>query len=600
MFKRSLLALCVLGAVTGCGLSGDDGQNGATGATGATGAAGQNGSNGSNGQDANRAISMSLIGRAVLNVESPEGAAEIVAYHQAKKAIYAINSSGAAAVVNVIPANQFDLVALTKNNEGVTTGTNLAPNFTLALNDHTAGDANSIAIHEGKQLLAVAMAAVNKTDTGFVAFYDIAGEHPVFIKNVAVGALPDMVTFNHDGSKVLVANEGEPSGDYTIDPEGSISIINITGSSIADSAVHLDFAAYNGQQAQLQAQGVVFANPTGRTINGVTINTTVAMDLEPEYIAVSKDDKVAYVTLQENNAVAIVDLTNNSLVVKGLGFKDWSQYLIDASDKDGGIHFARYPGLFGMYQPDTIASFQWKGANFFVTANEGDAREYFFPATDEADCLAKGGLEFDSGDGCLAFSDEIRAKDLNLAANFSYLNNDNSDLGRLKVSRTLGDADHNNQYEQLYSYGARSFTIWDQNGIKVFDSGDDMERITAAIHGAAFNNDEDENKGDARSAAKGPEPEALAIGKVGERLFAFIGTERMGGIFAYDISNPYQVKFMDYTINRGLENGATPTGDLAPEGMKFVAAEHSPTGQPLLIVGNEISGSVAVWQISEQ
>lgn len=595
MLKRSLIALSLISILTGCSLDGDDGQDGTQGIQGEQGTAGLNGTNGTN---ANSALNISLVGRAVLNAQSPEGAAEIVAYQASKKWIYAINSSGDEAVVNIIPADTFDTAALVQDNEGIVSATNLTSTITLTLNDNTPGDANSIAIDENNQMLAVAMAAKNVGEAGQIAFYDISGDTPAFIKNVPAGFLPDMVTFNHDGTKVVVANEGEPNGDYSIDPEGSVSIINIVEGVVADTATNIDFTTYNSQQAELESDGFVFANPTGRTINGNVINTTVAMDLEPEYVSISKDNKYAYVSIQENNGLAIINLEDNSVELKALGFKDWSDLQIDASDKDGGVNFKSYPGLYGMYQPDTISSFSWKGANFIVSANEGDAREYFFDVTDEADCTAKGGLDYDEDDGCLAYIDESRVEDLTLAANFDYLNNDDDDIGRLKVSTVKGDTNDDGQYESLYAYGARSFTIWDSNGLVVFDSGDDIGRITASVHGEAFNNNEDENEGDTRSDDKGAEPEALTIGTIDERTFAFIGLERMGGIMVYDITNPYDVQFEDYFYNRGVIEGADITGDLAPEGMVFVTAEQSATGEPLLIIGNEISGSIAVWQIA--
>ena len=595
MLKRSLIALSLISILTGCSLDGDDGQDGTQGIQGEQGTAGQNGTNGTN---ANSALNISLVGRAVLNAQSPEGAAEIVAYQASKKWIYAINSSGDEAVVNIIPADTFDTAALVQDNEGIVNATNLTSTITLTLNDNTPGDANSIAIDENNQMLAVAMAAKNVGEAGQIAFYDISGDTPAFIKNVPAGFLPDMVTFNHDGTKVVVANEGEPNGDYSIDPEGSVSIINIVEGVVADTATNIDFTTYNSQQAELESDGFVFANPTGRTINGNVINTTVAMDLEPEYVSISKDNNYAYVSIQENNGLAIINLEDNSVELKALGFKDWSDLQIDASDKDGGVNFKSYPGLYGMYQPDTISSFSWKGANFIVSANEGDAREYFFDVTDEADCTAKGGLDYDEDDGCPAYIDESRVEDLTLAANFDYLNNDDDDIGRLKVSTVKGDTNDDGQYESLYAYGARSFTIWDSNGLVVFDSGDDIGRITASVHGEAFNNNEDENEGDTRSDDKGAEPEALTIGTIDERTFAFIGLERMGGIMVYDITNPYDVQFEDYFYNRGVIEGADITGDLAPEGMVFVPAEQSATGEPLLIIGNEISGSIAVWQIA--
>ncbi|NMM42290.1 choice-of-anchor I family protein [Pseudoalteromonas arctica] len=606
MLRRTILALSILSVLTGCSIDGDDGVNGVQGEAGAQGTLGINGTDGidgidgNDGVDANSSLNINLVGRAVLNAQSPEGAAEIVAYQKSKKWIYAINSSGNAAVVNIIPADTFDTAALVKNNKGIVTSTNLTTAIALSLNENTPGDANSIAIDSNNELLAVAMAAKNIGEMGKIAFYDISGDSPEFIKNVTAGFLPDMVTFSHDGAKVVVANEGEPSGDYSIDPEGSISIINVVNGVIEDTATSIGFASYNNQQAELEAKGLVFVNPTGRTINGNLINTTVAMDLEPEYVSISKDNKYAYVSIQENNGLAIINLENNSLELKGLGFKDWSNLQFDASDKDGGVNFKSYPGLYGMYQPDTIASFSWKEANFIVSANEGDAREYFFDASDEADCIAKGGLDYDAKDGCLAYIDESRVEDLTLAANFDYLNNDDNDIGRLKVTTVKGDKNNDGQYESLYAYGARSFTIWDSNGLVVFDSGDQIARVTASVHGNAFNNNEDENKGDTRSDDKGAEPEALTLGKVGDRLFAFVGLERMGTIIVFDITNPYDVKFQDYFYNRGLEPSADISGDLAPEGMTFVPAAQSATNEALLIVGNEISGSIAVWEIATQ
>ena len=599
-FMLSAIAGVLIAALTACddGKDGANGEQGLTGQIGAQGPAGADGQNGSDGKNVFAGINSQLIARAVLNTESPEGAAEIVQYQKSTGYIYAINSSGEKATVEVLSMENADPAALTADAEGIITNTNMAIMTTIDLSTNTAGDANSIAISDELNLLAVAMAASDVAANGYIAFYDISGASPMFVKNVEVGVLPDMVAFSPDSKKVVVANEGEPSGDYTIDPEGSISIININNSVIADSAVALDFKAYNSKQADLEAQGVVFPNPSGKTINGQLINTTVAMDLEPEYVAISADSKTAYISIQENNAMAVVDLTNDSLVaIRGLGFKDWSQFVMDASDKDDGINLRKYKNLYGMYQPDTIQTISWQGADFIVTANEGDGREYFFDVVDEAACTAANGMDYDDDDGCLSFTDEIRAEDLAIDTNaFADVNNDDDDLGRLKVSTMLGDNDNDGTYEKLYTYGARSFSIFDANGNLVFDSGDDIVRITSAIHGEAFNNDEDENKGDTRSDAKGAEPEALAIGEVDGQTLAFIGLERMSGILVYNISNPFNVSFVDYFHNRGSVEDADITGDLAPEGMKFVPATDDKPA--MLIVGNEISGSIAVWQIT--
>ena len=39
-------------------------------------------------------------------------------------------------------------------------------------------------------------------------------------------------------------------------------------------------------------------------------------------------------------------------------------------------------------------------------------------------------------------------------------------------------------------------------------------------------------------------------------------------------------------------------GDLGPEGLVFIPAAQSPNGRPLLVVGNEVSGTTAVLQLN--
>lgn len=546
-------------------------------------------------------ISGTLVARATLGAGDSEGAAEIVQYHKASQRILAINSSGDKPLVEIIPADAFSTGALSGDEQGVIDNANLASESTLDLqaDNPILSDANSIAVYGN--LLAVAMAGAKHADDGAVMFYDLALIDDklvaTYIKSVAAGNLPDMVAFNDSGTKVIVANEGEPSNDYTFDPEGSITVIDIMNGIPADLGTQIRFTAYNDKQSELEAQGMYFASPQARTINGKQVMpSTVAQDLEPEYVTAIGD--TAWVSLQENNGFAIVDLTDNSVQVLGLGLKDWSQYDIDTFE-DGKVGFQRYTNLVGMYQPDSIAAYSVNGATYVVTANEGDSREYFFPAQNNETCIELGGIDFDNDDGCLAFTDETKASkiaDKIADPDLAKAATDNGTLNKLLVSRLRGDSDGDGMYEQLFAYGARSFSIFDANANLVFDSGDDFETITAEKHGNAFNNDEDANEGDARSANKGPEPEALTLGTIDGKTYAFIGTERMGSIFVYDITDPATPKLVDYLINRGLVEGSQITGDMAPEGMKFVDAKDSSTGKPLLIVGNEISGSVSVWQ----
>ncbi|MFT5837780.1 MAG: hypothetical protein ACI9UT_000269 [Flavobacteriales bacterium] len=609
--KYSALALAMSLSLTGCFLEGDDGANGLDGASGAEGQIGAAGTDGSDGQNANAAISLSLVGRIQLNPSDPEGAAEIVQFHPASSTIYAINSAADVPTIEIIDASSLTAEALANpmSSENLTSTALLLP---TEQNGVMLAGPTSVAV--SGDWMAVAVPADDKATNGMVLFYNgLDTSSPIFVKAVEVGNLPDMVTFTPDASKVLTANEGEPSGDYNIDPEGSISVIAIVDGTPTDTSINISFADYNGKQAELETQGMHFPNPSGRTINGTLISTTVAQDLEPEYITTTNE--IAYVTLQENNGLAIVDLSDNSVQVIGLGFKDWSKYQLDGME-DGTVSFGQYDDLYGMYMPDTITSFQWKDANFLVTANEGDAREYFFDTLnadgeqDEDLCTAAGGQDFDEDDGCLSYTEETQGRRLDYAPGSNLDNIAGDDpkdfdftaypLGRLTVTDVLGDSNNDGEYEALYAYGARSFTIWDANGLVVFDSGDDFERITASIHGNTFNNNNDENEGDSRSANKGPEPEALTVGQVGDKTYAFIGMERLGGIFVYDVTNPYDTKFVDYVINRDLTEGGDLIGDSAPEGMVFVDASNSPTDNALVIIGNEVSGTVSVWQVAEK
>ncbi len=593
-FKYGLLAFLVSAALTGCGLDGDDGAQGETGAQGPQGDQGDPGTDGSDGTDASIGIAMDIVGRAFLGNQT---AAEIVQYHAETNTIYATN--GETNTIAVIDASSVSTATMADpiNTTTLTLTTIALP---ADINGVTLGSLTSIAV--SGDLMAVAVPTDVKTDNGYVLFYNgLDSSAPAFLDSVEVGALPDMVTFTPDGGKVLVANEGEPSDDYTIDPEGSVSVINILASGEPEeTGTTVGFTALNGTEADLMAQGMMFPNPAGRTINGTAITSTVAKDLEPEYITATND--VAYVSLQENNGLAIIDLEELTVDVVGLGTKSWAGLNIDIQENDA-VSFGQYTGIYGVYQPDTIANFTWKDATFILTANEGDAREYFFDAADEAACTAAGGVDFDEDDGCLAYTDEVKVEDLTAAANSELaMLQATGEADDLRVTSAMGDADGNGEYDAAYAYGARSFTIWDQNGLVVYDSGDDFERITASVHGAQFNNGDDENASDSRSENKGPEPEALTVGQVGDRTYAFIGTERMGGIFVYDVTNPYDVQFAEYVINRDLTEGLTSDdviGDLAPESLVFVSAEDSPSGVPLLVVGNEVSGTVTVWQINQ-
>ncbi|WP_067584607.1 choice-of-anchor I family protein [Endozoicomonas ascidiicola] len=471
-----------------------------------------------------------------------DGAAEIVDWHNASQSIFIVNAGDKS--VDILDASRLTSEALANP----LTDSNLTKRGSIDLQGYLPnielGAANSLSVHDN--LLAVAVEAANKQELGVVILFTINHQGNVTYKDyVHTSALPDMVTFTPNGQYVLVANEGEPSKDYKVDPEGSISRIEILDNGTVGNVTQIgfsDFNQYGSRHHELSDQVRVF----GR-------NATVAQDLEPEYITVSEDSKMAFVSLQENNAQAIIDIERAEVVkIFPLGYKDYGKYTADISNKDGGVNLKTWSGVYGMYQPDTIASYQVDGKTYVVSANEGDARDYWYNSPSKSDCLASGGLKYDEEDGCLAFTEEFRVKKIKVSNNHPNASKakDNAGLARLKITNTLGDTDNDGQFEQLYAYGGRSFSIWDEAGNLVFDSGDDFERITADILKSDFNNNDDETKGDNRSDDKGPEPEALAIGEMNGRHYVFIGLERTGGLFMYDISQPDAPEYVRYIHNR--------------------------------------------------
>lgn len=439
---------------------------------------------------------------------------------------------------------------------------NLTYAFSIDVSPYGDG-ANSVAVKNG--VVAAAVEADDTQDPGQAVFFDTQG---AFLNAVTVGALPDMIIFTPNGQSVLVACEGEPNDDYDDDPEGVIAIIDISGGVGSATVTLAGFTAFNGA-------------PLDPSIRIFGPGATVAQDLEPEYIAVSADSTTAWVTCQENNALAVVDLSTATVTdLVGLGFKDHSlaANALDASDRDSAINIASWP-VWGMYQPDAIVAFQHSGQTYLISANEGDARDY-------------DGLE-----------EEERIKDLTLDPtafpNAATLQEDEN-IGRLTVTTTLGDVDTDGDYDQLYSFGARSFTIWSATGGLLWDSGDALEQMTATYFPDDFNCDNDENDSfDTRSDAKGPEPEGVEVGEVNGIRFAFVGLERIGGFAVYDISNPNSPVFVDFINNRDFDGDANlgTAGDLGPEGMKFIPAADSPNGRALLVVTNEVSGSTSVYDV---
>lgn len=439
------------------------------------------------------------------------------------------------------------------------------------------GGVNSVSAYNG--IIAVAVQAVNKQDNGTIEFFTHEGVH---LKTIEAGALPDMVTFSKDGKIVMSANEGEPSSDYLSDPKGSITIVDLSNGVVAAVATTVDFSAVTWPET-----GMKF------------YRNDKVIDVEPEYIAINESSTKAYVTLQENNGVAIIDIASRTIEkIIPLGFKDFSLKgnEIDAN-KNGNISLLNVNAL-GMYQPDSIAVYTVDGEDFFVTANEGDDRDYD------------------------AYVEETEASTLIIDPSFDMTGLSST----VRVTPELGDTDGDGDYDQLYMMGARSFSIWNTQGDLVFDSGSQLQRhVMDKIGEDNFNTRVDDTDivediaalkkegvlltmqddtayffegKDARSEKKGIEPEALTIGKIGETTYAFIGLEKQGGFMMYDISNPAMPRFVEY--HNLIDYSTTPedAGELGPEGMVFIPENKSPNGKNLLAIANEISGTAALYEIT--
>ena len=478
-----------------------------------------------------------------------ESSAEIVVFDPITDQLFIVNS-----VANQIDIVDFSIPEL--------------PVLIDSIEFDSVGFINSVAIYNS--VIAVAVAAPVIQDSGFVSFWNTDA---TFLNRLTVGALPDMVTFNHDGTQLVVACEGEPNADYTVDPNGGVGIIEIDGpieDLTADDVVVLNFTAFDADEAALKAAGVRIYGP----------GASVAMDFEPEYVTIMDDNSKAYVVLQENNAMAVVDLITKEIIeIRPLGTIDHSAlgFGLDASNSTSGINIANFP-IKGMFLPDALDHISILGSTYLVTANEGDTRDY---------------------DG---FGEEERVRDLVLDSltfpNREYLQNSLL-LGRLKTTSTIGDTDEDGDYDEIYTFGTRSFSIWDEaTGDLVFDSGDLIESIVAShpIYSEIFNaSNEDSPAPKDRSDDKGPEPEGISVEYIDGNAYLFVSMERVGGVMAFNINVPSNPVFIGYHNNRDF---ATNGPDRGAEGMIYIDAAISPNGKGLLVLANEISSSLSIYEVN--
>jgi len=495
------------------------------------------------------------VGTKVLDIEfatsyqvDPDGSAEIVAFNRVMKRLYVMNST----------ESRVEILDFSNPR-------NIVPVGSISLSSYGTGG-TSVACNDN---VVAASVTGNNNSQGSVVFMDPDGN---VLKVLTVGYGPDMITFTPDNKYLLVANEGEPTDNYTFDPEGSISMIdltpginNLTQANVTD----IDFNAYDTKKYVLKSKGVrIFG-----------LNATVSQDFEPEYITVSANSKKAWVTLQENNAIATIDLISKKVSgILPLKTKDHnlSANALDFSDKNDSVFMTPW-NVKGMYLPDAIASYVRNGKTYLITANEGDQREWG------------------------VIDEDVKVKDLVLDPetfpNAAIIKRDHL-LGRLAVTPYDGDIDFDGDYDEIHAFGARSFSIWSTaNNELLFDSGSDFEKITASdpYYHVLFNASNDNNNFKNRSDNKGPEPEGVTVGMIHHNCYAFVAMERTGGFMAYDVTNPHAPEFVDYKNNRLI--GPDEGGDLGPEGIIYINAMDSPVDTGLVIIANEISGTVSVYYI---
>ncbi len=507
-----------------------------------------------------------------------DGGAEIVAYDAARSRLFVVNSgAGRVEVLDVSDPAAPEQVAVIDAAGDVPDG----------------GGANSVDVVG--DLVAVAVENEDPQAPGFIALYDASSLQRMALDEV--GPLPDKVTISPDGNYVLSANEGEPATDEEpgsrTDPGGSVSIIDVSDGVGGVQPTTLDFTPFDEQVESLRREGVRVYGASAEDDD-----PKPSTDFEPEFITVASDSETAFVSLQENNAIATVDIPNAEITdVSGLGFKDFSieGNELDTSDADAGdadaISLQNWP-VKGMYQPDAIAAHEVAGTQYVLTANEGDSRD--FEETTVADLT----LATDAFAPRLSENPYVDSvEELQAPEN----------LGNLAVTNQLGDHDDDGEFEDLYLFGGRSFSAFEvaDDGLElVYDSGNEFERTYAEQFPAGFQN----------ATESGPETEAVELGQVGDRTFAFVGIERGSGIFVYDVTTPTEARYVTTVLNRDFSVGfgdlaaeaeANPesdepgrAGDWSPEGVEFIPAGGSPTDAPLLAAGYEVSGTVALFEVT--
>lgn len=516
--------------------------------------------------NANTSLGMEQIARYDAKMTDADGGVmEIVDYNKQTGWAYAIN--GKTGMLTAIPIKTLE----EKSTVDLLDGNDIDVKALVTVDGFAYGDMTSVAVSPDGTLLAVAIQAEGYADNGVIALFTCHADGSLsFQRAIQAGVQPDMVTFTPGGTKILSANEGEPREGYganTIDPKGSVTIIDTA----SKEAKTIDFTTYDNKREELVEAGIILKKETNPSV-----------DLEPEYIACN--DAYAYITLQEANAIAVLDLTSLTFTgIHSVGLEDYSRIAVDIDKKDETYVPKTYESLRGIRMPDAISLVTIGGKDYLMTANEGDSREW---GNKNNGLQYSNEVEVNFGKGGSSPTGKITAEASGVSGKVVFF--DTSDYDGLAENMD-------------YLFGGRSFTILEvtDNGLKeVFDSKNDFEVLTAQYLPEYFNCSNDDLSIDDRSGKKGPEPETVTVGTVGNKTFAFVTLERIGGVMVYDMTNPEKVSFVNYINSRDFS--ADVAGDDSPEGLKFIPASESPTGKALLMAACEVGGTVAVYELQSK
>jgi hypothetical protein len=502
-----------------------------------------------------------------------EGSSEIATFHAGSKRIFATNG-----VKNAIDIYDISDVANPKKVGSV------------ALSSY-GNDVTSVAA--GKDVVVAVVNVSDKfsatgvptTTNGKIVVFDTNGK--VLSSPDVLGVLPDSVTFAPNGTTALVAIEAQPvcakddpataakeDTDYSkaSDPVGGVTVVDLSN----PASPVLRFAGFDQfSVTEMRAKGIAVSS----------VVNNVSKDFEPEFVT-AVDNNYAYVTIQEANAIGKLNIGSATFESISRAFESKvSRVARDTSDRDAGAGPRTYANVVGASQPDAIAGFTVGAGQYFVTANEGDAREYT--------CL----------------NDDLRGSALKVDArrfpDWKTLSG-SAALGRAKVNPTMGDMDGDGDIDTIHLRGSNSMTMY-RNGIAIWDSAELLDQIQTQAFGVTNINGSHSLSSDKstmnyvgqdRSDDKGAEPEGVAVGMVGDRRIAILGLERMTALAIFDITQPRNPVFQEWL--QMLPTKATPAKDVkhwSPEGIVFVPADKSPSGKALIITSYELSGSLSIHQI---